>query len=111
MSRRVQRTSARTLPHLSHAWLAQTPYAANARACCSAVSLMSTGSPQTHQSHRPISNQARIFHLVARAPWVPVAEARNKIDTHCATRLLPGTRPFLPRAGLHLRIAPACGRL
>ena len=66
ISRRVQRTSASTLPHLSHASLAQTPYLAKSLACCSAVNLMAARSPQTARDFVP--QHAKGAFLCANAP-------------------------------------------
>src|SRR5258707_11176028 len=57
ISRRVQRISASTLPHSSHASLEQTPYAAKAFACCSTLSLKIA--PHKHQRISPIESSPR----------------------------------------------------
>jgi len=53
MSFRVQLISARTLRHLSHASLAQTPCSVKTLVCCSAVNLMSARSPQRAREFVP----------------------------------------------------------
>jgi hypothetical protein len=53
MSFRVQLISARTLRHLSHASLEQTPYSLKILTCCSAVNFMFARSPQTTRDFVP----------------------------------------------------------
>jgi hypothetical protein len=53
MSFRVQRISAKTLRHLSHASLPQTSCSMKSLVCCSEVNLMSARYPQTARDFVP----------------------------------------------------------